>query len=278
MDLGSVRAAVLLGHGGEGAREVLLSRLEERVEGPDRHSDAGDVVAARALARWPVEDTAGRLAALAVGPSPHPDLEVRVGCAATSPDMGRDEAIPFLLRVLHAGTPAELEDPIDWTPTTTKSVVLQTLATNPADIDAVWTSGSESRLVTEAFVESGRAVPLVTGSISGDGLGYWNENPDGYRFTGQGVLPVITGNPGFRTAIRILEGQGPKLNTLLFELPKVTQDGLGDWHSDCMTSESATLFPVPPEDPYPPEMLDAYFEAPAPLPAYDYSTTPDPCG
>ena len=39
----------------------------------------------------------------------------------------------------------------DWTPTTTKSVVTQTLATNPADIDGVWTSGSETVLVTEAF-------------------------------------------------------------------------------------------------------------------------------
>jgi ribose transport system substrate-binding protein len=166
----------------------------------------------------------------------------------------------------------------DWTPTTTKTVVLQTLATNPADIDAVWTSGSESRLVTEAFVESGRDAPLVTGSISGDGLGYWNENPDGYRFTGQAVLPVMTGNPAVRVAVRILEGQGPKLNTLLLELPRVAQDDLGGWHSECMTSDSATTFPVAPNDPYPDELIDPYFEDPAPTPPYDYSTTPDPCG
>jgi len=166
----------------------------------------------------------------------------------------------------------------DWTPTTTKSVVLQTLATNPADIDGVWTSGSESRLVTEAFVESGREVPLVTGSISGDGLGYWHENPDGYRFTGQAVLPVLSGNPMVRVAVRILEGQDPKLNTLLFELPKVTQDDLGDWYSECMTSETATLFPISTEDPYPDAVIDPYFENPAATPPYDYATTPDPCG
>jgi ribose transport system substrate-binding protein len=166
----------------------------------------------------------------------------------------------------------------DWTPTTTKSVVLQTLATNPAEVDAVWTTGSESRLVTEAFVESGRPVPLVTGSISGDGLGYWHEHPDGYRFTGDAVLPVLTANPGFRTAIRILEGQGPKLNTLLFELPKVTQDDLAGWYSDCMTSDSASIFPISPTDPYPDTYMDPYFENPAPTEPYDYATTPDPCG
>jgi ribose transport system substrate-binding protein len=145
-------------------------------------------------------------------------------------------------------------------------------------VDAVWTSGSESRLVTEAFVEAGRDVPLVTGSISGDGLGYWNENPDGYRFTGNAVLPVPTGNSAFRIAMRVLEGQDPKLNTLLVGLPKVTQNELGDWFSECMTPDSATVFPVAATDPYPDELLDPYFNDPAPTPPYDYATTPDPCG
>ena len=44
----------------------------------------------------------------------------------------------------------------DWTANVTKTVVLQTLATNPAPIDAVWTAGSESRVIAEAFVEAGR--------------------------------------------------------------------------------------------------------------------------
>ena len=33
----------------------------------------------------------------------------------------------------------------NWTANVTKNVVLQTLATNPAQIDAVWTTGSETR-------------------------------------------------------------------------------------------------------------------------------------
>jgi len=165
----------------------------------------------------------------------------------------------------------------DWTPTTTKSVILQTLATNPAEIAAVWTSGSESRLVAEAFKESGRDVPLITGSISGDGLGYWKANPDGYKFTGNAVLPVPTANSAFRIAMRTLEGQGPELNTLLVNLPKVTQADLPDWYSSCMTPDSATVFPVGKTDPYPDSLLDAYFQTPGLTPPYDYSTTPDPC-
>ena len=79
--------------------------------------------------------------------------------------------------------------------------------------------------------------------------------------------------------MRILEGQEPTLNTMLVPLPQVNQSQLGDWFSECMTSDSATLFPVAAADPYPDEMLDAYFANPAPpRRPYDYATTPDPCG
>lgn len=116
-DLGSVRAANLLARGQERSCEVILVRLEKRIEGSLSESDAGDYVAAFALRGWPTPEVAARLVPLALGPSPHPDLEVRVACASVALELGRDEPIPFLLRVLHAGTPAELADPIDWRPT-----------------------------------------------------------------------------------------------------------------------------------------------------------------
>ena len=77
----------------------------------------------------------------------------------------------------------------NWTANVTKTAVLQALATTPQKIDAVWTTGSESRVVAEAFAEANRPQPLITGSISGDALGYWKAHPDGYRFEGQAVLP-----------------------------------------------------------------------------------------
>ncbi len=39
----------------------------------------------------------------------------------------------------------------EWTGTTTKSAVLQALATTPQQIDAVWSTGSEARFIAEAF-------------------------------------------------------------------------------------------------------------------------------
>lgn len=166
----------------------------------------------------------------------------------------------------------------DWTPSVTKQAVLQTLATQPDVIDAVWTTGSESRVIAEAFAEAGSDVPLITGSLTGDIMGYWNENGDeGFRFYGHGVLPHWTAQTGFRTAVRLLEGQHPKLSLLEIPLPEVVQADLPGWYEDCMTPDSTSLFPVPPSDPFSEEMLDAYFVNGAPTAPYDYANVPSAC-
>jgi len=126
LDEAAMRAALLLGHSRDpGAAELLIARLEERVEGSDRNSDSADVVAAATLAAWPPEPSfTARLAALSLtgslpNQSPHPDLEVRVECASSALARGEESVAPFLLRVLRASTPAQHEDPPDWTPKAT---------------------------------------------------------------------------------------------------------------------------------------------------------------
>ncbi|SDA61565.1 ABC transporter substrate-binding protein [Mesorhizobium qingshengii] len=165
----------------------------------------------------------------------------------------------------------------NWTANVTKTVVLQAIATNPAPIDAVWTTGSESRVVAEAFAEAGRPAPLITGSITGDALGYWKANPDKYRFEGHAVLPHWTAETLFRVGARMLDGQKPKLNTMLIPIPPVHSADLGQWYKDCMTTDAVSIFPIPPKDPMPEEWLDAYFSNPAPTKGWDYSKVPDAC-
>jgi len=117
-DEGAMRAALLLGHSRDpNAAELLLARLEERIEGPDRNGDGADVVAAATLATWPADASFGtRLVDLSTGADPHRDLEVRVECAGAALARGHTAVIPFLLRVLRAATPAQRSDPPDWTP------------------------------------------------------------------------------------------------------------------------------------------------------------------
>jgi hypothetical protein len=118
----AVRAAVILGRSRyPSCAAVLIRRLEKRVLGPERWSDCGDAVAAAALARFPDPARyAQRLVPLATGSRPHPDLEVRVECAASALHAGFTEVIPFLLQVLRIDTYAGQTDRRDFavSPTT----------------------------------------------------------------------------------------------------------------------------------------------------------------
>ena len=166
----------------------------------------------------------------------------------------------------------------EWTANVTKSVVLQSLATNPQPIDAVWTTGSETRVIAEAFNEAGRPMPLITGSMSGDALGYWKDHKDTFKFYGGAILPTVAAQNAYRAATRLLEGQQPIVNTIIVPVPEITQDNLGQWAKPCMTVESSSIFPIPPTDPISEKMLDGYFRKGAGTPAFDFASTPNPCG
>src|SRR5690606_36951763 len=139
----------------------------------------------------------------------------------------------------------------NWSPNVTKTVTLQVLATTPQPIDGVWTSGSESRIVAEAFGQAGRPIPVVSGSISGDALGFWKENQDAFRFTGGALMPSWTAQTRFRVGVRVLAGQQPKLNILMVPVQAVKPDELGKWHRECMNKDAVSIFPVAPQDPMP---------------------------
>jgi ribose transport system substrate-binding protein len=164
----------------------------------------------------------------------------------------------------------------NWTANVTKSVVLQTLATTPQKIDAVWTSGSEVRVIAEDFAQAGRPQPLITGSLTGDMLGYWKGHPE-LRFSGTALGPSWMAQTLFRAGVRNLEGQKPLLNTLLTPLPAVNEVDLPAWYRSCMTPASISIFPLAPADPMPDSLMNAYFKNPAPVAGYRYADLPDPC-
>lgn len=176
-----------------------------------------------------------------------------------------------------AGTNIVAEVNGNWTPSVTKQVVLRALATHPGNIDAVWTTGSESAVIAQAFKQAGRTPPLITASISGDALGYWNENKSTFKFAGVALMPSWTADTGFRVGMRLLAGKDPKLSTLMVPVPKVTQSMLPQLYKPCMKPDSANVFPVMPNDPLPNNLMDAYFEKPGAVGPYSYSKIPDAC-
>ena len=165
----------------------------------------------------------------------------------------------------------------EWTGTTTKSAVLQALATTPQQIDAVWSTGSEARFIAEAFQQAGRPLPLIAGSISGDTLGFWHENQDSFKFYGGEVSPHVAAQNAFRVALRIIEGQKPIVNTIIAPMPTITQADLPTWYKDCMKPDSAAIFPIPPQDPFPEELLNGYFSNGQATPLYDFAKVPASC-
>ncbi|MFT7664140.1 MAG: hypothetical protein ACI87A_002370 [Planctomycetota bacterium] len=145
----NVRAAVLLTRAGTAdCAEALLMRLEKRVNGPDRSSDAGDVVAAAGLADLELETSQiQRLASLSVGTAPHPDLEARVEIARTALRHGQDTVIPFLISVLRIGTRASRRSGEFW-PAPLRSAWARERA---AEILS-WRSGLEKRFSADASI------------------------------------------------------------------------------------------------------------------------------
>lgn len=128
LDPTSVRAAVILGRSRDNeSGAILLRQLQKRMLGPERGSDAGDVVAAAALARFPRPERYWRVVRMSEDANPHPDLEVRVECACTALSMGIDRVIPFLLEVLRIDTWDGLADRRDF-PTSTTTAWARTRA------------------------------------------------------------------------------------------------------------------------------------------------------
>jgi ribose transport system substrate-binding protein len=164
-----------------------------------------------------------------------------------------------------------------WTGSTTKSVTIQALATMPQQIDAVWSTGSEARFIAEAFEQAGRPLPLITASISGDALGYWHAHQDTFKFFGGEVSPHVAAENAFRVALRVLSGQKPLVNTIISPMPTVKQADLATWYKDCMKPDSSSIFPIPPTDPFPEELMNGYFANGAATPLYDFSKVPASC-
>lgn len=165
----------------------------------------------------------------------------------------------------------------EWTASVTKAAVLQALATTPQQIDAVWTTGSETRVIAEAFEQAGRPVPLITGSVSGDALGYWNEHKDTFKFSGGIISPQVSAWNAYRVGMRLLAGQKPVVNTLIAPTPSITPADMPSWYQPCMTPDSSSTFPIPASNDFPDELMDGYFTGGTGSPDFDYATIPSTC-
>jgi ABC-type sugar transport system substrate-binding protein len=125
-----------------------------------------------------------------------------------------------------------------WTPSTVKSEMLRYLSTHQGSLAGVWDGGVCAAAVTEALQQAGRKLPWVTGFEGGcPWLATWKETgKESFGFAasaGDGV------EQAFRIALRMLAGQKPKYNTLLYPLAEITSTNFSQYYKSGMTLNSA---------------------------------------
>jgi ribose transport system substrate-binding protein len=111
-----------------------------------------------------------------------------------------------------------------------KSQTLQFLSTHPGSIGGVLQVADMAPGVMGAFQQSGRQMPVVDdiGNQKGS-LGYWRQNEKTYSGVGTGLSPIELGDAVGDVALRTLEGQGPKVNTITQNVTLITSHNLGQW-------------------------------------------------
>lgn len=153
----------------------------------------------------------------------------------------------------------------NWTPSVAQSAVATFLATYPGEIDAIFEMGEMGVAAQNALKQAGRA-PSLTTAASGEcaAFAYWKANPDSTPMATV-QSPEAIAYTTYAVAMRMLAGQQPSVNTILYPLPEVTEANFNDYYKSDMT-ESSLCYPRSPDGRIVPEaFLDSFFSGGEPV-------------
>ncbi|HEY7629429.1 MAG TPA: substrate-binding domain-containing protein [Thermoleophilaceae bacterium] len=145
-----------------------------------------------------------------------------------------------------------------------KSETLKFLATHPQKVDMLAALAGESVGTLQAFKQTGRPIP-PTAEIGMDKgfLGYWRQNQSTYHAASTSLPPVPAARVLHDVAMRMLGGQGVKLNTLVGPEPLITDANLDQWSEPSWTLATPGTVPGDPQSFMPSTFLDDFFNNPA---------------
>ena len=147
-----------------------------------------------------------------------------------------------------------------YTNTVAKSQVQQFLATHPSQVQGVIDEGTMGPGILGAFSQTGRTPPSLGDADAAQGvLAYWHEHPS-YKMTAMINPDVEVGTVTGTVALRMLEGDGVKVNTLLSPSQYLlTPDNLDQvWKPSFQVGSLADATP-PPGNWFPASYLDGFF-------------------
>lgn len=135
----------------------------------------------------------------------------------------------------------------DWSETSTKSAVLQFLATHAGGIDAVVDGGGETVGVIQAFQQTGRKLVPIGDANPDQGSLVALKKYLPNQYVASTDPPRQTASGALETALRVLGGQGLKLNTIVADPPAVTGPAvLRRWTNPAWAQTSVATAPPPP--------------------------------
>ncbi|MCU0906222.1 MAG: ABC transporter substrate-binding protein [Rhodobacteraceae bacterium] len=179
----------------------------------------------------------------------------------------------------HRGVLAGLESSADinvvgtvagmWTDQVAQGEVQKWLATNPGQLDGIIVQSAAEMGVLRAVQQSGRGnIPVAIGGELG-ALCYWRKNPDYLTAAYQVWPPADEIQLIWNIMMRTLQGQGPKVQSILVDPVKFTHEDLSAvMGEDCDENSPNWLAVGPARWGQDPAYLDQFFLRPADPRAY----------
>lgn len=162
-----------------------------------------------------------------------------------------------------------------WTDQVSQAEVQKWLATNPGQLDGITVQSAAELGVLRALQQSGRAdIPASIGGELG-ALCYWRKNPDYISTTYQVWPPQDEIRLIWHIMMRTLQGQGPKVQSVLVDPVEFTYDDLVEVMDEDCNVQSAEWLAVGPERwGLDPAYIDQFFLRPADPTQYDPTSHP----
>jgi ribose transport system substrate-binding protein len=150
-----------------------------------------------------------------------------------------------------------------WTDQVAQAEVQKWLANHPGQLDGVVVQSAAELGVLRALEQSGRKMPLVSIGGEAGALCYWRHHPKYISAAIQGWPPADEMELTWNIMMRTLEGQGPKLQSVLVDSTKLTYDDVAAALPENCSEDSDKWFTVGSEKWGSGKSLDAFFLRPA---------------
>jgi len=156
-----------------------------------------------------------------------------------------------------------------WTSQVGQAETQKWLATHPRQLDGIAVQSSGETGVLQAALQSGRDIPPI--SIGGEmgALCYWRNNPEFISAAIQTWPPGDDIELGWNIMMRTLQGQGPKIQSVLVPSVKITYEEIEQLLGEDCSRNSTAFLNVGVDRWGSPEYLDNFFLHPADPEKYD---------